>query len=98
MAGGTRRPLVAGYWKMNGLRRSVAEFARIATGAAALAGKADFMICPPATLLPALAEAAKGSPVAIGGQDCRAEPAGAFTGDIAAETLADAGAVAVIVG
>jgi triosephosphate isomerase len=98
MASATRRPLVAGNWKMNGLRRSAAEFARIATGAADLAGKADVMVCPPATLLPALAEAAKDSAVLIGGQDCHAEPAGAFTGDIAAEMLADAGAVAVIVG
>jgi triosephosphate isomerase len=98
MAGGTRRPLVAGNWKMNGLRRSAAEFAKIAAGAAALAGKADLMVCPPATLLTAFAEAAKGSAVAVGGQDCHAEPAGAFTGDIAAEMLADAGAVAVIVG
>jgi triosephosphate isomerase len=98
MAGGTRRPLVAGNWKMNGLRHSAAEFAKIAAGAALLVGKADLMICPPATLLSAFAEAAKGSAVAVGGQDCHAEPAGAFTGDIAAEMLADAGAVAVIVG
>jgi triosephosphate isomerase len=83
---------------MNGLRRSAAEFAKIAAGAAAFADKADLMVCPPATLLTVFAEAAKGSAVAIGGQDCRAEPAGAFTGDIAAEMLADAGAVAVIVG
>jgi triosephosphate isomerase len=49
-------------------------------------------------LLATLAAAAKGSAVAIGGQDCHAEPGGAFTGDIAAEMLADAGATAVIVG
>jgi triosephosphate isomerase (TIM) len=41
---------------------------------------------------------AKGSGVAIGGQDCHAEASGAFTGDLSAEMLADAGAVAVIVG
>jgi triosephosphate isomerase len=46
----------------------------------------------------ALAAAAKGSPVAVGGQDCHAEASGAFTGDIAAEMLADTGATAVIVG
>jgi triosephosphate isomerase len=98
MAGTARRPLVAGNWKMNGLRRDAAEFDKIAAGAAGLAGKADIMVCPPATLLATLAEAAKGSAVAIGGQDCHAEPNGAFTGDISAEMLADAGAVAVIVG
>ena len=92
------RPLVAGNWKMNGLAASATEFGKIVAGAAGLAGKADVMICPPATLLSTLAAAAKGSPVAIGGQDCHAEPSGAFTGDIAAEMLADAGATAVIVG
>ena len=98
MAASTRRPLVAGNWKMNGLRRSVAELAKIIAGAADLAGKADVMICPPATLLIPFVEAARGSKVAIGAQDCHAEAAGAFTGDLAAEMLADAGATAVIVG
>jgi len=98
MAGTARRPLVAGNWKMNGLAASATEFGKIVAGAAGLTGQADVMICPPATLLSTLAAAAKGSPVAIGGQDCHAEPTGAFTGDIAAEMLADAGATAVIVG
>ncbi len=98
MAGGSRRPLVAGNWKMNGLRSSAAEFERMVSGAAATAGRADLMVCPPATLLAALAERAKGSGVLLGGQDCRAEPSGAFTGDLSAEMLADAGATAVIVG
>ena len=56
------------------------------------------MVCPPATLLASFAALAQGSPVAIGAQDCHAEPAGAFTGDVSAEMLRDAGAVAVIVG
>ena len=56
------------------------------------------MVCPPATLVARFAEVARGSPVAIGGQDCHAEASGAHTGDIAAEMLADAGASAVIVG
>ena len=98
MVGTARRPLVAGNWKMNGLAASATEFGKIVAGAAGLTGQADVMICPPATLLSTLAAAAKGSPVAIGGQDCHAEPTGAFTGDIAAEMLADAGATAVIVG
>jgi triosephosphate isomerase len=56
------------------------------------------MVCPPATLVARFAALAQGSRVAIGGQDCHAEPAGAYTGDIAAEMLKDAGASAVIVG
>ena len=56
------------------------------------------MVCPPATLIADFAAAARGSAVAIGAQDCHAEASGAHTGDIAAEMLKDAGAVAVIVG
>jgi len=91
------RPLVAGNWKMNGLQRSEAELAKVVAGAAKI-GAADFMICPPATLLAAFAAAARGSRVAIGAQDCHPQASGAFTGDISAEMIVDAGAVAVIVG
>ena len=92
-----RRPLVAGNWKMNGLRSSAAEFTRIVEGAQKLTA-VELMICPPATLLVLFAAAAKGTPVLIGAQDCHAEPSGAFTGDLSAEMLKDAGASAVIVG
>jgi triosephosphate isomerase len=89
-------PLVAGNWKMNGLAASEGELSEIMAGAGGL--KADLMVCPPATLVARFAGVARGSAVAVGGQDCHAEPAGAHTGDIAAEMLKDAGAVAVIVG
>jgi triosephosphate isomerase len=98
MSQGQRRPLVAGNWKMNGLKRSAVELAKMIEGAAALAPLADILVCPPATLVLGCAAQANGSKVAIGGQDCHAEAAGAFTGDISAEMLADAGATAVIVG
>ena len=94
----TPRPLIAGNWKMNGTRRSVDELTRIIEGARELAARMDLLVCPPATLIAGFAAIARGSPVAIGGQDCHAEPAGAFTGDISAEMLKDAGATAVIVG
>lgn len=90
------RPLVAGNWKMNGLRQSVAELRKIKDGMAS--AMADLMICPPATLLASFAETARGSALQIGAQDCHSERAGAFTGDLSAEMLADAGATAVIVG
>ena len=92
-----RRPLVAGNWKMNGLKAAGAELAKMMDGARALPN-ADLMVCPPFTLLALFAGMATGSSLAVGAQDCRAEPAGAFTGDISAEMLADAGATAVIVG
>jgi triosephosphate isomerase len=98
MAGSQRRPLVAGNWKMNGLKRSSAELEKIVAGAAEVAGRTDLLICPPATLLAAFGKAAAGSKVAIGGQDCHHAASGAYTGDIAAEMLADAGATFAIVG
>ena len=91
-------PLVAANWKMNGLAASEGELAKIIAGAGKLAGKAELMVCPPATLIAAFSEAARGSAVSIGAQDCHAEISGAHTGDISAEMLADAGARAVIVG
>ena len=98
MTVGQRRPLVAGNWKMNGLKASAAEFGKIIEGSGELWHKTDLMVCPPATLIFTFAAVALGSKVAIGAQDCHAEPSGAFTGDISAEMLADAGASAVIVG
>ncbi len=94
----SRRPLVAGNWKMNGLAASIGELEAIIAGAGAITPKADLMVCPPATLVAAFAARAGAGPVAIGAQDCHAEAAGAFTGDISAEMLKDAGARAVIVG
>jgi triosephosphate isomerase (TIM) len=92
------RPLIAGNWKMNGLKSSAVELAAIAQGADGLSRKVDLMVCPPATLLWSAAAILAGSKVMLGGQDCHPAPSGAHTGDIAAEMLADAGAVAVIVG
>src|SRR5713101_1212646 len=90
------RPLIAGNWKMNGLKASMAEFEAMLAGA--LAGKADLLVCPPATLVAAFADKARGKGVAVGAQDCHPKPAGAHTGDVSAEMLADAGATAIIVG
>jgi triosephosphate isomerase len=92
------RPLVAGNWKMNGLKASSAEFDAMLAGAGAFAGKADLLVCPPATLIAAFAEKAKGKGVAVGAQDCHQNASGAHTGDLSAEMLKDAGATAVIVG
>lgn len=94
-----RRPLVAGNWKMNGLRASGVELAAMIEGAEdSIASKVDLLICPPATLLSAFAAQAAGTAIAMGGQDCHVAACGAHTGDISAQMLADAGARAVIVG
>ncbi|MBV8567150.1 MAG: triose-phosphate isomerase [Methylobacteriaceae bacterium] len=94
-----RRPLVAGNWKMNGLKASLAELAAIRDAVAAgHAGDAEIVVCPPATLIAAAAELCAGSRIAIGGQWCHAQSSGAHTGDISAAMLKDAGAIFVIVG
>ncbi len=95
----TIRPLIAGNWKMNGLKTSTAEFDAMLAGASTVTGKADLLVCPPATLISGFAEKSRGSRrLAIGGQDCHPKASGAHTGDISAEMLADSGASAVIVG
>jgi triosephosphate isomerase (TIM) len=97
------RPLIAGNWKMNGLRASSVEFEAMLAGASKVAAKADLLVCPPATLIAGFvdikrAAKAPSRTLAIGAQDCHPEVSGAHTGDISAEMLADAGASAVIVG
>jgi len=89
------RALVAGNWKMNGLAASLGELEALkqALGQPAC----DVLVCPPATLIAQANWQVKGA-FALGGQDCHAEPKGAFTGDLSAEMLKDAGASFVILG
>jgi triosephosphate isomerase (TIM) len=91
----TVRPLIAGNWKMYGRQASLLELDAIAARAATASGF-DVAICPPFPLL-ALA-AARAGQLGIGAQDCRADPDGAFTGDVNAAMVKDAGAAFVIVG
>ncbi len=96
------RQLIAGNWKMNGLRAEAVALAQaLRDGCARLGGDllgCDLLVCPPATVLHEVAEVLAGSPVAVGGQDCHPEPNGARTGDISAPMLRDAGAGFVILG
>jgi triosephosphate isomerase (TIM) len=94
-----RRPLVAGNWKMNGLRGALTEITAMGAGYdGTLKAKVDLLICPPATLVIAAAGVAISSGIAIGAQDCHAKASGAHTGDVSAPMLADAGASHIIVG
>ena len=96
---GRPRPLVAGNWKMHGLRESLGEVASICEAVAGGgAGEAEIVLCLPPTLLMAVTAICEGTKVGVGGQDCHAEASGAFTGDISAEMLKDAGATYVILG
>jgi len=91
------RQLIAGNWKMNCL---CGEAEALAQAVAAGAGDitAELLVCPTALHLSSVAQTLKGSPVAVGGQNCHHEPKGAHTGDISAPMLADVGATWVILG
>ncbi len=96
----TRIPLIAGNWKMNGLKADALALAQAVAAGVKQGGWKDreVLVCPPATLVMAVAEAVKGSGLLVGGEDCHAKANGAHTGDISAEMLKDAGASHVIVG
>jgi triosephosphate isomerase len=97
----TKTELVAGNWKMNGLRPDGAMLARALKERAAAVGEAqgcEILVCPPATLLSEVGGILAGSGIGLGGQDCHAAPKGAYTGDISAEMLADLGCSYVILG
>ncbi len=89
------RPYIVGNWKMNGTRAMLSEARAIDRGAARHPA-VRVGIAPPFTLVHAMAEAA--ASIVVGGQDCHAKPSGAFTGDVSAPLLKDAGAGFAIVG
>jgi len=89
------RQLIAGNWKMHGRLADVQGFAQAVRTATR---HTDLLICPPFTLIDRLATALAGSGIAVGGQDCHPAPEGAYTGDISAPMLAEAGAAYVILG
>ena len=91
-----RRKLIAGNWKMNGASAALAEVRSLASSS--LPDGCDVLLCPPATLIARAAEAARGSRLRVGGQNCHAAGSGAHTGDVSAEMIADAGASHVILG
>jgi triosephosphate isomerase len=92
------RPLIAGNWKMNGLEAELAEAELIAAALSSDPGRARVALCPPATLISRMTDRLRGGPVEIGVQDISAEPSGAYTGDLSAAMMRDAGAGLVILG
>ncbi len=90
--------LIAGNWKMNGVRADAATFVGKLRAKPLPSARRRLLICPPATLIGALAGALAEFGIAVGAQDCHVETKGAFTGDISASMLADLGCSHVIVG
>src|SRR5580700_2455594 len=93
-----RRRLVAGNWKMNGLRADGLALARDLVARVAGGSPSDLLVCPPATLLCTVAGVVAGTAIALGGQNCHAAENGACTGDVSAEMLKDTGCSHVILG
>ncbi|MEO1306063.1 MAG: triose-phosphate isomerase [Pseudomonadota bacterium] len=94
---GMVRTLIAGNWKMNGLKSSLLEVDKVVEQISAYPDNADCVICPPSTLITPMKDRA-GDRLKVGAQACHPEALGAFTGDLSAEQLMDAGADYVVVG
>ena len=94
-----RKKIVAGNWKMNTLPAEGVELAKgVVAGRGEVCRCVDFIVCPPFTHLSMVAEALKGSDIALGAQDCAAEAKGAYTGEVAASMIAALGCKYVILG
>ena len=94
-----RRPLVAGNWKMNGDSASAVDLVNGIVNGSSDVSNAEILVCPPYILIPRAADALNGSDaVTIGAQDLDINASGAFTGQISAAMLLDAGCKYVIVG
>ena len=93
-----RRYVIAGNWKMN--KTPAATRAFIGELAPMVAGKdsSDIVLCVPFVDIAVAAEAAKGTNIKIGAQNVHFKESGAYTGEIAADMLLEAGAEYVIVG
>ena len=94
----TQTRLIAGNWKMNGTGADLSEAQTLMQDLAQTPAATRVALCPPATLIARMAWFLREGALEVGGQDCRAEISGAYTGDISAEMLADAGAKLVILG
>lgn len=93
-----RQPLVAGNWKMNGSKQSIAALLDGIKQGIASVQRAEMAVCPPSIYIPRVARLLEGSPIAWGAQNLAKEAPGAFTGEIAAEMLVDFQCKYVIVG
>ena len=91
------KALVAGNWKMNGLKAATSEIKKLDNLIKENGAKCDVLICPPFTLISTFVDAGADN-VAIGAQDCHMNISGAHTGDISAEMLKEMGCDHIIVG
>jgi triosephosphate isomerase len=93
-----RTPLVAANWKLHKTRSETEEFLDSLVPRAGEVDGVELVVCPPATALATAAERCAGSPVRVAAQNMHQEPVGAFTGEVSAAMLIDAGAWGTILG
>ncbi|HEY8503637.1 MAG TPA: triose-phosphate isomerase, partial [Gemmataceae bacterium] len=93
-----RKKLIAGNWKMYTLRAPAQELAKAVADGLGPAPPVEVAVCPPFPWLLSVAEVLKGTPVALGAQNVHPQPEGAYTGEVSAPMLVDAGCRYVIVG
>jgi len=92
-------PVVLGNWKMNGLRAEGDALVRdVMRGLLEDGGTGIIGVCPPATILSVIGDVLADTPIKLGGQDCAVQGEGAFTGDVSARMLVDAGCSFTILG
>jgi triosephosphate isomerase (TIM) len=96
----SRRPMIAGNWKMNGLKSDGRKLASAIAKRMKKLKKPGFemVVCPPFPLIGLANDTIKGSGLKLGAQDCHADVSGAHTGDVSPELLKNMGCKYVIVG
>jgi triosephosphate isomerase len=96
---GTRRPLIAGNWKMHGSVDGSSSLVSALKAGVGTANPAEMLVCPPFVYLDRAKQWLEGSPIMLGAQNVCSEPQdGALTGEVSARMLADSGCDYVIVG
>ena len=93
-----RKTVIAGNWKMNQLVSGVKPFMEELKENLPKTRSCDVVLCTPAVMIPTMVKAGKDCRVAAGGEDVSKYEKGAYTGEISADMLADAGAKYCIVG
>ena len=94
----SRRPLIAGNWKMNNTISESMRLVNNLTGKVKAAKDRDIVVCAPATALAVVTTALKGKNIQVGAQNIHWEKSGAYTGEISAPMLTELGVKYAIVG
>ena len=92
-----RRPVIAGNWKMYKTQAEARAYFGVLRPLVRDSGHCDIVVAPAFTAITASVEAVKGTPILIAAQDMHGEPEGAFTGEVSAAMLVEAGCRAVII-